>query len=130
MKKFLNVLGDVGYALETAFMLAFFSSLAVWFYVRYWPKEPPIIIEDDADDNDFSYYVDPETNIVYMPEYININTASLRELQELDEIGESKAKAIIEYRTKNGNFTSIEQITEVNGISENIFKKIREKITV
>ena len=129
MRKFKNILGDVGYVLETLIMIAFFSSLAVLFYVECWPKDPPIIIEDDSDE-DFSDFVDPDTNIVYKSEYININTASLRELQELDGIGESKAKAIIEYRETYGDFTGIEQLTEVNGISEKIFEKFRDKITV
>ncbi len=61
---------------------------------------------------------------------ININTATLEELMTLSGIGESKAKAIIEYRNTNGNFTSIEDITKVSGISETIFNKIKENITI
>ena len=45
-------------------------------------------------------------------------------------LGEAKAKSIIEYRTKNGNFTSIDKITEVSGIGEAIFEKIKDYITV
>ncbi len=48
----------------------------------------------------------------------------------LTGIGESKAKAIIEYRTNNGNFTKIEDITLVNGISETIYAKIKNNITI
>lgn len=129
MKKLKNILGDIGYVLETIIMLAFFSSLAVLFYVECWPKESPIIIEGDSDDY-FSEYVDPNTGIVHIPERININTASSLELQVLDGIGEGRAKAIIEYRKEHGDFTDIEQLTEVNGISEKIFEKFRDKITV
>lgn len=129
MKRLKNILGDVGYVLETVIMIAFYSSLGVLFYVKEWNDDPPIIIEEDFGD-DFSYEVDPETGIVYVPEFININTATLRELQQLDGIGEGKAKAIIEYREKNGFFSNIEQITEVNGISEKMLNKFRDKITV
>jgi len=60
---------------------------------------------------------------------ININSATIEELKTLDGIGESKAKAIIEYRNINGKFNSIEDITKVNGISETIYIKIKENIT-
>ena len=61
---------------------------------------------------------------------ININTATLEELKTLNRIGEAKAGAIIEYRRVNGNFKSIEDIIKVNGISQTIYAKIKENITV
>ena len=61
---------------------------------------------------------------------ININSASLDELKTLNGIGDAKAKAIIEYRTKNGKFKSIDELKNVSGISETIFSKIKENITV
>ena len=61
---------------------------------------------------------------------ININTATQEELTSLNGIGEAKAKSIIKYREENGNFKSIEDITKVSGISENLFAKIKENITV
>ncbi len=61
---------------------------------------------------------------------ININTASLKELTQIPKIGETKAKAIIEYRVKNGPFNKISDITKVSGISETIFNQIKTLITV
>lgn len=61
---------------------------------------------------------------------ININTAPIDELKNLTGIGEKKAKDIIDYREKNGNFNSIEDIMKVNGIGENGFAQIKEDITV
>ena len=61
---------------------------------------------------------------------ININSATKEELQSLSGIGESKARAIIEYRNKFGNFKSIDEIKNVSGISETIYSKIKENITV
>jgi len=61
---------------------------------------------------------------------ININTASQEELMSLNGIGEAKAKSIIEYRISNGNFQSIENIKNVSGISDNVYEKIKDYITV
>lgn len=61
---------------------------------------------------------------------VNINTADEEELCTLTGIGSSKAKSIIEYRTKNGNFQKIEDIMNVEGIKDGLFQKIRDSITV
>lgn len=61
---------------------------------------------------------------------ININTASSSELQTLPGIGESRAEAILDYREKNGGFTTIEDIMNVSGIKTSLFEKIKEYITV
>ncbi len=60
---------------------------------------------------------------------VSINTATLEELSTLDGIGQSKAKAINEYRSQNGLFKSIEEIKNVSGIGDALFEKIKEKIT-
>ena len=61
---------------------------------------------------------------------ININTASIEELMKLSGVGEAKAKAIIEYREKNGKFNTIEDIKNVSGIGEAAYQKIKDNITV
>lgn len=60
---------------------------------------------------------------------ININIATKEELMTLPGIGESKANDIIKYREANGQFKSIEELTNINGIGENILAKIKENIT-
>jgi competence protein ComEA len=63
-------------------------------------------------------------------EKININKASAEELDGLPGIGPTKAKAIVDYRTQNGEFKSIEDIEKVRGIKGGIFSKIRDHIKV
>jgi competence protein ComEA len=61
---------------------------------------------------------------------ININTASVEELDRLPGIGPSIAQAIIDYRTANGPFKKIEDINDVKGIGDALFAKIKDSITV
>lgn len=61
---------------------------------------------------------------------VDLNTAGIEELMTLKGVGETRAKAIIEYRTQNGRFTRIEDIMQIPGIKEGIFSKIRNQITV
>ncbi len=61
---------------------------------------------------------------------ININQASKEELMTLSGIGASRADAIIACREEKGSFASIEEIKDVDGIGDGIFRKIKDLITV
>lgn len=59
---------------------------------------------------------------------IRINTASLEDLDLLNGVGPSIAQRIIDYRTENGGFKSIEEIKLVPGIGDKMFEKIKNDI--
>ena len=60
---------------------------------------------------------------------INLNTADAGQLSTLSGIGQSKAEAIVAYREEHGDFASIEEIMNVEGIKEGTFSKIKDKIS-
>ncbi|TCW37735.1 competence protein ComEA [Laceyella sacchari] len=61
---------------------------------------------------------------------INVNTATVEELDKLNGIGPSKAEAIVRYREEHGPFQSVEDIAQVPGIGAKTVEKFREQITV
>lgn len=62
--------------------------------------------------------------------FVNINTASKKQLMTLPGIGAAKADSIVRYREENGYFHSIEDIMNISGIKEGAFDKIKDFITV
>src|SRR4030065_1666522 len=63
-------------------------------------------------------------------EKVNINTASLAELQKLPRVGPQIAQRILAYRKENGNLKRIEDILKVRGIGEKVFGQLKDLITV
>jgi len=60
---------------------------------------------------------------------ININTATVEELQTLPKIGPKTAEAIVKYR-KEHPFKSVDELTEIKGIGEKKLEKIKPLVTV
>ncbi len=61
---------------------------------------------------------------------VNVNTATNAELETLPGIGEVTAQAIIDYRTENGPFTTVDELLDVTGIGDVTLENIRELVTV
>jgi competence ComEA-like helix-hairpin-helix protein len=63
-------------------------------------------------------------------EPINLNAATVKELQELPGVGLVTAKAIVQFRMKSGPFHRVEDLLAVRGISQAKLKKMRPYVTV
>ena len=61
---------------------------------------------------------------------VNLNTATLEELDALDGVGPSTAQKIIDYRTEHGGFKTVDEIKEVPGIGDAKFAAMQGSITV
>ena len=74
--------------------------------------------------------IEPAVAAVNISEKININTATNKLLAKIKGIGVKKAQAIIDYRQKNGDFVSLEQLVKVKGIGKGTLKKIEPFLTL
>jgi len=61
---------------------------------------------------------------------VNLNTASVAQLEALPGIGKATADRIVEYRQKNGSFKKAEDLMNVRGIGEKNFLKLKPLVTV
>ena len=98
---------------------------AFWGLRRFQPAlflgTPDLIAAPDDDTS--RKRVDP-------PLLLNINVASVKELQSLPRISENMALRIVEYREKYGRFSSVEKLTEVKGIGDKTLEKLKPFISV
>lgn len=61
---------------------------------------------------------------------VSLNTATAQELANLPGIGEALAERIIEYRLQIGGYRQLEQVMNVQGISQSLFDEIKKYLTL
>ena len=61
---------------------------------------------------------------------VNINEASVEDLQTLPRIGKTVAQRIVSFREEHGPFERIEELMNVRGVGEKTFMRLKERITV
>lgn len=94
--------------------------------VALWDSGYPL---SNAHKEELLAYID-RLSVSEAPTLININTADAWQLQSLPSIGEVRAKAIVDYRTRIGTYTSIEQLLQVKGITQSVYDKIKNLVTL
>lgn len=73
---------------------------------------------------------DPPAQPPAAPAKINLNTATVEQLDTLPGVGTVTAQRIIDWRTQHGSFTTVDQLQEVDGIGAAKFAKLRDLVTV
>lgn len=61
---------------------------------------------------------------------VNLNTATVQDLDAIKGIGPVKAKAIVDYRTKNGPFKSVDDLKKVSGFGAKTIDKLRKDVAI
>ena len=61
---------------------------------------------------------------------LDLNTATLEQLEQLPGIGPTTAQAIVQFREKSGPFKRVEDLRAIHGISKSKFEKLRPYVTV
>jgi len=61
---------------------------------------------------------------------VNLNSATMDQLDELPGVGPVTAKSILDWRTKNGHFTKVEDLLDVKGIGQATLEDLRDLVTV
>ena len=71
-----------------------------------------------------------DTNQTITNEKLNLNYATLAQLMALPGIGEVKANAILQYRTRHGSFQTVEELLQVHGIGTAIYEELADQVCV
>ena len=61
---------------------------------------------------------------------VDVNAATTKQLKTLPGIGKELAQRIVNYRTSNGEFKSVQELVQVRGIGKNTLAKMEERLTI
>lgn len=61
---------------------------------------------------------------------VDLNTASLEQLESLPRVGPAMAKRILDWRTANGRFTAVEDLMSVTGVGDKTFAQLKDLVTI
>lgn len=70
------------------------------------------------------------TGSAWSDEMVNINTASVKQLQKVDGIGKKIAVKIVAYREEHGAFSSVDDLLKVRGIGKKTLAKAKDQLSV
>lgn len=111
-------------------LTALFVGLTLGLYLGRNPNGSSVTVSIAEQQAATISYADSQSSEQHDPLSVNINTADASELAQLPGIGEVLARRIIDYRRIHGDFTALEQLTNVEGIGQGKLEAILEQITI
>ena len=111
-------------------LTALFVGLTLGLYLGRNPTGSSVTVSIAEQQTATISYADSQSSEQHDTLSVNINTADASELAQLPGIGEVLARRIIDYRRIHGDFTALEQLTNVEGIGEGKLEAILEQITI
>ena len=100
-------------------------ALAALGILRWQQRHPPIRVESGP----LPPYAQWDTRLTAAKQ-LDLNTATVEELERLPEVGPSLARRIIEYRAAHGPFRLAQEIVQVPGIGPKTYEALQEYLTV
>ena len=111
-------------------LTALFVGLTLGLYLGRNPAGSSVTVSIAEQQTATISYADSQSSEQHDPLSVKINTADAYELAQLPGIGEVLARRIIDYRRIHGDFTALEQLTNVEGIGQGKLEAILEQITI
>ena len=111
-------------------LTALFVGLTLGLYLGRNPAGSSVTVSIAEQQTATISYADSQSSEQHDTLSVNINTADAGSLAQLPGIGEVLAQRIIDYRRIHGDFTALEQLTNVEGIGEGKLEAILEQITI
>ena len=109
---------------EKFILLALLTILLIGLAFGFYQKRAVYI---DVKSDNFTY-PSPDHSIGTLR--ININESDTVGLMKLKGIGKVLAGRIIEYRSTNGTFTSVEELKKVKGLGQKLYEKIKGEVSI
>jgi len=109
---------------EKFILLVLITMLLLGIAFRFYQKRA---VRIDVKSDNFTYSAeDPQAERLK----ININESDARGLMKLKGIGNVLAGRIIEYRSTNGSFRSVEELKKVKGFGQKLYEKIKDEVSI
>ena len=109
---------------EKFILLTLLAILLIGVALGFYQKRAAYV---DVKSNNFTYPAEGPSTETFK---ININESDSAGLMKLKGIGKVLAGRIIEYRSTNGNFRSVEELKKVKGLGGKLYEKIKDEVSV
>lgn len=114
--------------------IALLIAAAVMLYIAL--SQPKVYVSENAQSYTYGSVKETtekaktDTSEIQVEFPLDINTATVEELMQIEGLGEKRAYAIVEYREYLGGYTSVEQIKNIEGIGDELYAQVQPYLSV